>query len=269
MKDIIDYYSGFDEWGRLEREPLEFQVNWHYIKKYLEPTGTVLDNGAGPGKYSLKLAEEGYRVTLSDLTPSLVEMAKAKAQESGLTAQFNGFYEMDARALRALEDEQFDASLMLGPLYHLQQEEDRVKAVKELYRVTKKNGLVFVAFMPRAKHMLHSLISPENWLPNNTAAAIQEFMETGCFNHVDKGRFTGAYYYRVEDIDPFMESNGFGKLALIGSNIGAMITKQQWNYWREKGEKEMEKILDLLIKNATDPSLLGISSHLLYVGKKK
>ncbi|OCA86261.1 class I SAM-dependent methyltransferase [Pradoshia sp. D12] len=269
MNEIVDYYSEFDEWGRLDREPIEFQVNWHYIKKYLTPSGTVLDNGAGPGKYSLKLAEEGYRVTLSDLTPSLVDIAEDKARELGLFAQFDGFYNIDARDLSAIEDEQFDASLMLGPLYHLQQEEDRLMAVKELYRVTKKNGLVFIAFMPRVKHMLNSLICPEHWRPNNTVDAIRQFTETGCFNHADSGRFTGAYYYRVEDIDPFMKSSGFEKVALIGSNIGSMVTNHQWNYWREKGEGEMGKIVDLLIEYAKEPSLLGTSSHLLYIGLKK
>ena len=52
MSKVIQYYNQFDEWGRLEREPIEFQVNWHYIKKYLPQKGYVLDNGAGPGKYS-------------------------------------------------------------------------------------------------------------------------------------------------------------------------------------------------------------------------
>ncbi|MDF9759494.1 hypothetical protein OKW24_001267 [Peribacillus simplex] len=50
MSEIINYYDQFDEWGRLDREPIEFQVNWHYIKKYMPQTGSVLDNGAGPGK---------------------------------------------------------------------------------------------------------------------------------------------------------------------------------------------------------------------------
>jgi 2-polyprenyl-3-methyl-5-hydroxy-6-metoxy-1,4-benzoquinol methylase len=69
VRDIIDYYSSFDEWGRLEREPLEFRINWHFIKTNLPPKGKVLDNGAGPGKYSMELAKLGYNVTLTDLTP--------------------------------------------------------------------------------------------------------------------------------------------------------------------------------------------------------
>ena len=84
MSKIINYYNQFDEWGRLEREPIEFQVNWHYIKKYLPKEGAILDNGAGPGKYSMELAREGYRGTLTDLTPRLVDMAESKADELGL-----------------------------------------------------------------------------------------------------------------------------------------------------------------------------------------
>ncbi|MBD1381969.1 methyltransferase domain-containing protein [Metabacillus arenae] len=66
-----------------------------------------------------------------------------------------------------LKDEQFDVSLMLGPMYHLQEENDRIKAVQVLKRVTKKNGLVFVALMPRIRHIFSSLLSPENWKPND------------------------------------------------------------------------------------------------------
>lgn len=119
MSEIINYYSQFDEWGRLDREPIEFQVNWHYIKRYLPKTGNVLDNGAGPGKYSMELAKEGYKVTLTDLTPKLVEIAESKAKELQLEGQFNGFFAADARELNMMKDEQYGASLMLGPMLAL------------------------------------------------------------------------------------------------------------------------------------------------------
>ncbi|MEH7454461.1 class I SAM-dependent methyltransferase [Gottfriedia acidiceleris] len=268
MSKIISYYNQFDEWGRLEREPIEFQVNWHFIKKYLPETGYILDNGAGPGKYSMELAKEGYRVTLTDLTPKLVEIAKNKAQEFQLEGQFDGFFTADARELNMLNDEQFDASLMLGPMYHLQGENDRIIAVQELNRVTKKNGLVFVAFMPRIRHIFTSLLSPNNWKPNDNMDTIHQFSQSGCFNHSDEGRFTGAYYFNIEEIKPFMETQGFETLDLIGSNVGAILNNDSWNYWKDKGEAEVEKIINLIKEKATDPYILGISSHLLYIGKK-
>jgi len=269
MNKIINYYNQFDEWGRLDREPIEYQVNWHYIKKYIPNTGNILDNGAGPGKYAMELAKNGYTVTLTDFTPKLVEVAKSKAAELDLEKQFNGFYVADARELTSLKDEQFDASIMLGPLYHLQEENDRIKAVKELHRVTKKDGIVFVAFMPRIKQIFSSLMYPENWKPNNNMDLIHQFSKTGCFNHADEGRFTGAYYFDIDEIKPFMESNGFENLELIGSNVASILTNENWDYWRDKGEHEVEKIVELIIERAADPYILGMSSHLLYIGRKR
>ncbi len=270
MSKAIEYYSTFDEWGRLDREPLEFQVNWHYIQKYLPKTGKVLDNGAGPGKYAMKLAEQGYRVTVTDLVPRLVGIAEDKAKELDLSNQFDGFHIADARNLTVLENEQFDGSLMMGPMYHLQSEHDRDTAIKELYRVTKKNGIVYIAFMPRIKHVLSSLLHPEIWKPNDNMNSIQKFIRTGEFNHDDDGRFTGAYYFNVEEIKPFMESHGFETLNLIGStNIGTLLSKEQWEYWKNRGEDEFTQLIELLKETATYPYVLGVSSHLLYIGKKR
>lgn len=269
LSEVINYYNQFDEWGRLDREPIEFQVNCHYIKKYLPRTGSILDNGAGPGKYSVALAQEGYHMTLTDLTPKFVDMAKSKAKERNVEGQFDGFYEADARALSLFNSEQFDATLMLGPMYHIQQEEDRLKAIAELRRVTKRDGLVFVAFMPRVRHILTSLLNPRSWKPNDNMEAIDAFSRSGCFDHSNEGRFTGAYYFEVKDIKPFMENNGFETINFIGSNVGAILNQESWNYWEGKGEEEVRKLIGLLIERAEDPHVLGISSHLLYIGRRK
>lgn len=89
MEKVISYYSSFDEWGRLDREPLEFKVNFHHIIENLPNDGHLLDNGAGPGKYALELAKHGYRLTLTDLTPRLVDIAKQKASDQDLLNQFS------------------------------------------------------------------------------------------------------------------------------------------------------------------------------------
>jgi ubiquinone/menaquinone biosynthesis C-methylase UbiE len=268
MNNVIDYYSSFDEWGRLDREPLEFTINLHYIRQYLPSSGNVLDNGAGPGKYSMELAKLGYNVTLSDITPQLVEIAKQKASELGLTEQFNGFHVLNATHLDGVANEIYDASLMLGPLYHLQKEEERVSAVRELFRVTKRNGIVFVAFQSRMRMTITSLQFPQYWKPNDNMDSIYEFYENGIFNHNDKGRFTGAYYFNMDEIKPFMEKVGFETIDLIGSSsFGAMLKNEQKQYWADQGE--YEKLINFLITTAKDPSLLGISSHLLYIGRRK
>ncbi|OMF22344.1 SAM-dependent methyltransferase [Paenibacillus sp. FSL H8-0548] len=267
---VISYYNQFDEWGRLEREPLEFNVNWHYIRRFLPKNGHILDNGAGPGKYAMELASCGYEVTLTDLTPRLVQIAREKAQELALTERFKGFHIADARSLNIFSDDSFDASLMMGPLYHLQLQEEREQAVKELYRVTRRDGYVFVSFMTRIRHVLTVLAHPQSWRPNDNMGDIQAFMETGLFNHSDEGRFTGAYYYHIDDITPFMETHGFETIKLIGSSSAAgSLTKEQFDYWKSLGAEHYAKFMQFIYDTAENNYLLGSSSHLLYIGKRK
>ncbi|QKS60187.1 class I SAM-dependent methyltransferase [Paenibacillus barcinonensis] len=264
---VVDYYSQFDEWGRLDREPLEFMINMHYIRESLPATGLVLDNGAGPGKYAMELARSGYHVTLSDLTPASVDLARQKAQEMDLSQQFNGFHVLDATRLNGIADEIYDAVLMLGPLYHLQLEEERQAAVRELHRVTKPGGVVFAAFQSRMRMSINSLQAPQHWKPNDSMAAIRSFVQKGTFDHQAQGRFTGAYYFQVQEVVPFMEQHGFETVRLIGSSsLKAMLTDEQEQYWKERGEEQ--ELLHYLIEAAKDPSILGISSHLLYIGRK-
>ena len=94
-------------------------------------------------------------------------------------------------------------------MYHIQNEAERIQAVKELNRVTKQDGIVFVAFMSRIRHIFSSLMAPESWKPNHHIVELNQFSQSGIFNHTDEGRFTGAYYFNIEDIQPFMESQGF------------------------------------------------------------
>ncbi|WP_409344153.1 class I SAM-dependent methyltransferase [Paenibacillus sp. MBLB4367] len=267
---VVEYYSRFgeNEWLRLERQPLEFIVNWHYIRKHLPAAGKLLDNGAGPGKYAMELAKSGYIVTLTDLTPGFVELARTKAEQYGIADRFDGFHAMDARHLAGLPDDHFDAALMMGPLYHLQEEEDRRKALSELRRVTKPGGTVFIAVRTRQHWTLNTLLQPEHWPPFNSIDPIIAFQQTGCFDHSDEGRYTGAYFFESGRIVPYMEESGFETVTLVGStNLGCMLNDEQKAYWQEKGE--YEKLIGLLIDMAEDPSISGMSSHSLYIGKKK
>ncbi|MDO7487393.1 recombinase family protein [Peribacillus frigoritolerans] len=102
---------------------------------------------------------------------------------------------------------------------------------------------------------------------NGNMDTIIQFGESGSFNQADEGRFTGVYYFNIEEIRPFMESQGFESLELIGSNAGAILTDENWSYWIDKGGQEVDKIIKL--EKASDPNTLGISSHLLYIGRKK
>lgn len=115
------------EWERLEGFHFEFEITKHYLKKYLRGK-TVLDIGGGPGRYSVWLAQQGYDVTLVDLSESNIKLAKQKFKEFGVQAKA---YVCDARDLSGLDLSTFDNVLIMGPLYHLSDVEDRKKCVLE------------------------------------------------------------------------------------------------------------------------------------------
>jgi len=85
-KFVKKYYAeyGIKEWKRLFKDPyhqLEFGTTIHFLKKYLPKKGLILDAGGGPGRYATELAKIGYDVTLLDLTPELLQIAKRKIKK--------------------------------------------------------------------------------------------------------------------------------------------------------------------------------------------
>ena len=82
LEAVRQYYLRFDrsEWTRLERPEgsVEFAVNTHFLAQHLPQRGRVLDLGGGPGRYASWLAERGHRVTLADLSPNLLDIARAE-----------------------------------------------------------------------------------------------------------------------------------------------------------------------------------------------
>ena len=103
-----------------------------YIHEYLggDTTKKILDIGAGTGKYSVALAEEGYDVSAVELVKHNLGLLKAK--NSSVKA-----YQGNALKLRRFENDTFDVTLLFGPMYHLFTKEDKVRALCEAKRVTK------------------------------------------------------------------------------------------------------------------------------------
>ena len=97
------------------------------------PSAQILDLAGGPGVYSFWLADKSYKVHLVDIVPLHVEQAKAADSDGILASICQG----DARCLD-FESDSMDVVLLLGPLYHLQERSDRIRALRETHRVLKK-----------------------------------------------------------------------------------------------------------------------------------
>jgi len=170
----------------------------------------------------------------------------------------------DALDLSFIPDEQFDAVLMMGPLYHLLTIRERIQAVMEAERVLKPGGLIFATFITRFAgfrdaaaqgYMTEVAADPKRYL---------RFLATGVYL-ADGGGFTDAYFAHPEEIEPFMQVAGWRKLALIGlEGVVAgheahanQLEGEAWDFW-----------VDLNYRLGHEPSLHGAADHLLYVGRK-
>ena len=146
VTDIIrDYYdqSVEIEWERIDNRP-EFLITCRYIDRYVKAGDKVLDIGGGPGRYSIRLAKKGCDVTLFDLSPQNVSFARKKAAEMGLTLNaLSG----DVRTVDENIKGEFDCILLMGPLYHLLEESDRINAINASLRLLNPGGVIFVSFI--------------------------------------------------------------------------------------------------------------------------
>lgn len=262
IEQVRAYYDedAAHEWERMDRHPIEWAVNTHYIERYARPGDRVLDVGGGPGRYSIHLAQRGCDVTLADLSHGSVRHALAMARERGVS---HVAVQADARDLSRFPDEAFDHVLLMGPLYHLLDEGDRIRAVGEAMRVLKPGGVLFAAFMNLYAGMFFGMArDPASILTK----AEEDYMRRVMANEPYAGRsFTHLYCARPEDVLPLMERFPLEKLHLLGSEAMVGIC--------EKGVLEHPKeVVDawcrVALRFCEDERFISMSEHFLYIGRK-
>ena len=140
---LEDFYNHFNEDIRLQRRhgQVEFQTNLKYIHDVLnnDKSKRVLDIGAGTGAYSVYLDKEGYKVDAVELVKHNIDVFKKKGSSVNII-------QGNALDLNMFEDNTFDVTLLFGPMYHLLKEEEKLKALSEAKRVTKKGGTILVSY---------------------------------------------------------------------------------------------------------------------------
>ena len=138
---VVEYYTGYDEEGRLARHRTEFVATTYLLSKWMVPGSSILDVGAGTGIYSLYLASRGHDLTAVDIVPKHVSAIRSKVP-SGKDLKVSAFLG-DARDLSRFRDAEFDAVLCMGPIYHLDGE-DVCRALHECTRVLRNGASVWM-----------------------------------------------------------------------------------------------------------------------------
>ena len=98
----------FDEWYKTFEGAVENYVDWELLKKYLpkNKNAKILDAAGGTGRITLPLAKMGYSVTLCDISPRMLDVAKQKMLREGVSDKVK-ILKCDIRKLY-FADESFD-----------------------------------------------------------------------------------------------------------------------------------------------------------------
>ena len=264
---IRAFYEERGEEDRLGRglPLLEAHRTRSLIERYatLAPA-TVLDVGGAAGAYASWLTELGYIVHLVDRVPRLV--AEAKHRNRLLPHQIATYSVADARAL-PFPDQCADIVLLLGPLYHLISGPDRALALEEARRVLKPDGLLFAAAISRWAYALYGLAKDHLFEDPAFEKVVRSSVRDGHHRgEIGDRYFTTAYFHRPDELQSELIGSGFvieGCYGLEGPCGMFSDFDERWNDPRRRAE--MIRITEMI---ESEPSLLGVSPHLLAVARK-
>lgn len=258
LKILTEYYSGYDEDGRLRSQHgmVEFSTTMRYIEKYLRPGMRVLEIGAGTGRYSHALAQKGYEVDAVELVQHNIDIFRRNTQPGERVTIRQG----NAKDLYMFAEDTYDITLLLGPMYHLFTVEDQHQALAEAIRVTKKGGIVFVSYCGNEATMVQycfgrgmlrekryqELVDPVTFKASSDPAELFEL-------------------YRKEDIDALMSGFRVTRLHYVGTDMAT-------NYMRDKVDAMEEELFAMYLRYhfsiCERSDLVGASHHILDVFRK-
>lgn len=266
---VREYYNIFNEDERLMNDNsgrLEFEMTMKKLQKYLPESATILDLGGATGVYTFPLAEKGYKMYLADLSETLISQAKDKLLKNP-NENIISCDVVNAIDLSVYSDEQFDVVLLFGPLYHLLEEQERIKCLKEVNRVLKKGGLVFASFIPYLAGSIAIIDRyfrhPEQVNKEN----LKEVFNTGKFNNSSNKGFQEGYYPTSIEIEELFDKNNFNKISI--SSIRGFAYEKEDNLYNIQNEEMFNEIIKLIEKTSESKELIETCGHAMYIGSKK
>ncbi|MEM7357317.1 MAG: class I SAM-dependent methyltransferase, partial [Acidobacteriota bacterium] len=228
-------------------------------------------------------------VVAGDVSPVQVDQARRNVAEAGLaieprdevtdgvagdspSAGVESVDELDAVDLSRFPDESFDAVVALGPFYHLQSADDRRRAASEVARVLRPGGLLFAALMPRTYWLSMALCTfvTDPATPVPQLAELERLLDDGLLGKVRSPQLKASWFCRIEEIAPLFAEHGLLKKRLVASSgvVAVWSGPETWQTLDEREPEVRQRVLDLVLRTASDPHVLGMSDQVLFIGEK-
>jgi ubiquinone/menaquinone biosynthesis C-methylase UbiE len=262
MTDLEEYYNKFNEDKRLDSRHgrIEYRTSMHYIHSCLEELkaeglrdpAKILDIGAGTGRYSIPLAEEGYEVTAVELVRHNLGRLRKK---SSLVNAFQG----NALELKRFSDNSFDLTLLFGPMYHLHGFEEKKRALLEAKRVTKPGGRILVAYVMNEFSVITYAFKERHILE-----ALRDGMLDTDYHCTEKANPLYSMV-RLEDIQKLNEETGLEREKIIAADGAANYMRPFLN---ALDEEEFEAFYRYHLATCERPDLMGATGHTVDILKK-
>lgn len=271
----LTYYESGKERNRLRTNIglIEFERTKEILLDNLpKPPAVIYDIGGGYGEYSWWLASLGYEVHLFDLFPKNIEMSKELAYEYP-DVKLKSAEVCDAICVPR-DDKSADAILLMGPMYHITDYNERVNVIKESRRLLKDDGVLFTAALTPYSVLLDNITkyTPFSEDPNRTLED-EDFMEMiereladGEHINPDKKVYSGlgsAHLHTAKALKNELFAGGFTENVIHGVMGGAWLARDIDELWKNEASRNaLMKTVRLL---DTHEEVIGLSGHLLSV----
>lgn len=252
-KNLINYYNKFNEDKRLNTRhgQVEYITTLKYIHDFIKENDKIIEIGAGTGKYSCQLANEGYDITAVELVKHNLKVIE-KNNNKVRTILGN------AINLKQIEDNTFDLTLLLGPMYHLITKEEKIKALNEAKRITKPGGIIMVSYC-----MNDYAILTHGFRDNYIKESLKNKEVDNNF-HVSPKETDLYSRLTINDIDELNKITNLERIKIISPDGPS-------NYMRSTLNKMDKKTFDLFIKyhmkTCERLDLIGAGAHTLDILK--
>ena len=257
-KIITNYYENkYNEDERFtidKSHSVEYTTTKKYIEKYLKPGDRILEVGAGTGAYSIYYADKGYKVDAVELCSNNLDILKGKITKDMDIKAIQG----NALDLSVYEDNTFDVTLVLGPLYHLFTEETRQKAIEEAVRVTKKNGFIYISYITSDSIMI------SYFLRKNKLFQTKEKCDEN-YKVIDIPEEVFNAFY-IDEFNNLMSNYNIEHINDVATDGVSRLFDE---YINKLNDEEFEIWVDYHLKNCERKELQGYCNHMLYIGKKQ